>query len=148
MICSPEGNILFIRLVPIKTLILTISGNLTNHMTLQSIIQTESNPEISLSLFTRNQQEFQLLKFVMGMIVEVLGEKRSGRSFFKLFIATSIVFRNCLMIRITVQRRSHQRCSIKKFVLKNFAKLTGKDLYQGLFLIKLRGTHFLHNTSG
>ena len=69
----------------------------------------------------------------MGMIVEVLGEERSGKIFFKLFIATSIAFRNYLMIRITVQRRSHQRYSIKKFVLTNFAKLTGKDLYQGLF---------------
>ena len=75
----------------------------------------------------------------MGMIVEVLGEERSGKSFFKLFIAISIAFRNCLMIRITVQRRSDQRCSIKKFVLKNFAKLTGKDLY---FYNKVAGNTF------
>ena len=35
-------------------------------------------------------------------------------------------------------RRSHQRCSLKKGVLKNFTKFTGKHLCQSLFLIKLQ----------
>ena len=30
-------------------------------------------------------------------------------------------------------RSSHQRCSVKKVVLRNFAKLTGKHLCQSLF---------------
>ena len=34
-------------------------------------------------------------------------------------------------------RSSHQRCSIKKGVLKNFAKFTGKQLCQGLFFNKV-----------
>ena len=34
-------------------------------------------------------------------------------------------------------RNSHRRCSIKKGVLKNFAKLTGKHLFQSLFFYKV-----------
>ena len=36
-------------------------------------------------------------------------------------------------------RRSYRRCSVKIVVLKNFAKLTGKHLYQGLFFNKVVG---------
>ena len=36
-------------------------------------------------------------------------------------------------------RNSHQRCSIKKDVLKNFAKFTGKHLCQSLFFNKVVG---------
>ena len=32
----------------------------------------------------------------------------------------------------TINRSSHRRCSIKKGILKNFAKYIGKHLYQGL----------------
>ena len=35
-------------------------------------------------------------------------------------------------------RSSHWRCSVKKGVLKNFAKFTGKHLCRSLFLIKLQ----------
>ena len=34
-------------------------------------------------------------------------------------------------------RSSHQRCSVKKGVLRNFEKSTGKHLCQSLFLVKL-----------
>ena len=34
-------------------------------------------------------------------------------------------------------RSSHQRCSVKKGVLKNFTKFTGKHLYRSFFLIKM-----------
>ena len=49
------------------------------------------------------------------------------------FIAESlmIAINNCLT------RSSHQRCSIKKAVLKNFAIFTGKHLRWSFFLIKL-----------
>ena len=36
-------------------------------------------------------------------------------------------------------RCSHQRCSVKKCVLRNFAKFTGKHLSQNLFLNKVAG---------
>ena len=35
-------------------------------------------------------------------------------------------------------RSSHQRCSVKKSVLRNFEKSTGKHLCQSLFLVKLQ----------
>ena len=35
-------------------------------------------------------------------------------------------------------KSSHRRCSVKKGVLRNFVKFTGKHLCQSLFLIKLQ----------
>ena len=40
------------------------------------------------------------------------------------------IFRKFLMATI---RNSHQRCSVRKGVLRNFTKFTGKDLCQSLF---------------
>ena len=71
-------------------------------------------------------------------------------------------------IRLLIVRSSHQRCSVRKGVLRNFAKFTGGHLCQNLFLIKRRPlltrriwhryfpvnfakflrTPFLQNTSG
>ena len=39
-------------------------------------------------------------------------------------------------------RSSHRRCSVKKAVLKNFAKLTGKHLCQSLFFNKVAGVAY------
>ena len=39
-------------------------------------------------------------------------------------------------------RSSHQRCSVKKGVLRNFAKFTRKRLYWSLFLTKLQASRF------
>ena len=44
-----------------------------------------------------------------------------------------IVIVNSFMIDISLIRSNHQRCSIKKVVLKNFAKFSGKHLCQSLF---------------
>ena len=51
-------------------------------------------------------------------------------------VPTSIVFMNT--------RRIHQRCSLEKTSLKNFAIFTGKHLCRSLFLIKLQ-INFLIN---
>ena len=45
-----------------------------------------------------------------------------------------------LYIGYNLYRSSHQRCSMKKGVLRNFAKFTGKHLYQSLFLTKLQAS--------
>ena len=75
--------------------------------------------------------------------------------------------------RTVKNKSSHQRCSLKKVVLRNLTKFTGKHLCQGLFFDKVAGlrpatllkkrrwrrcfpvksakflrTHFLQNTSG
>ena len=36
-------------------------------------------------------------------------------------------------------RSSHQKCTVKKDVLRNFTKLTGKYMCQGLFFNKVAG---------
>ena len=41
-----------------------------------------------------------------------------------------------------IGRSSHRRCSIKKGALKNFAKVTGKNLCQSLFINKDAGPSF------
>ena len=38
-----------------------------------------------------------------------------------------------------MNRSSHQRCSLRKGVLRNFAKFTGKHLRQSLFFNKVAG---------
>ena len=45
-----------------------------------------------------------------------------------------------------LSRSSHQRCSVRKGVLRNFAQFIGKHLCQSLFLIKLHGLHRLQET--
>ena len=39
----------------------------------------------------------------------------------------------------STNKRSHWRCSLRKRVLRNFAKFTGKHLYHSLFLNKVTG---------
>ena len=50
---------------------------------------------------------------------------------------------NALIVTVKVWnvqgRSSHQRCSIQKGVLKDFAKFTGKHLRQSLFFNKVAG---------
>ena len=51
----------------------------------------------------------------------------------------------------TLYRSSHRRCSEKQDVLRNFAKFTGKHLWQRLFFNKVAGLrhtfkHALKNT--
>ena len=40
---------------------------------------------------------------------------------------------------LNFDRSSHRRCCLKRSFLRNFAKFTGKDLCQGLFLNKVAG---------
>ena len=47
-----------------------------------------------------------------------------------------ILFWQSSQIGVVRFRSSHQRCSLKKFVLRNFTKFTGKHLCQSLFIKK------------
>ena len=40
---------------------------------------------------------------------------------------------------LAIARSSHQRCSVRKDVLRNFPKFTGKHLCQSLFFNKVAG---------
>ena len=46
---------------------------------------------------------------------------------------------NCENSMLLIYRSSHQMCSMKKGVLRNFAKFTGKLLCQSLFFNKVAG---------
>ena len=69
-------------------------------------------------------------------------------AFFVISIATSD--RDQLLIAISQEdfqccmlyRSSHRRCSVRKGVVKNFAKFTGKHLCQSLFINKLQAKPF------
>ena len=49
----------------------------------------------------------------------------------------------CFIQISTKSKSSHQRCSAKKGVLKNFTKFTGKHLRQSLFFNKVAGAETL-----
>ena len=51
----------------------------------------------------------------------------------------------CMLLTGANTRGSEWRCFVKKDVLKNFAKLTGKHLCQSLFCNKVAGGSFLKN---
>ena len=148
MVCSPEGNILSIRLVPIKTTILTISGNLTSYMTLQPIIQTKSNPEIPFISFHGDLVGFQHLRFVMGMVVEDFREKRSGKSFFQSFYSHITCFQKLFDDSHNNTKKKPPEMFYKEICPKKFRKTHRKGPVPRPFLIKLWATPFLHNTSG
>ena len=44
----------------------------------------------------------------------------------------------CNGMMLSINRSSHQRCPIRKGVLRNFAKFTGKHLYLSLFFNKVQ----------
>ena len=51
----------------------------------------------------------------------------------------TIMLMNVFRLRLYKKfyRNSHQRCSLREGVLRNFAKFTGKHLYQNLFFNKV-----------
>ena len=66
-------------------------------------------------------------------------------TFFKLYKCYQLVRRityfdfSEIMVADHIIRSSHLRCSVKKVVLRNFAKFTGKPLCQSLFFNKVAG---------
>ena len=76
-------------------------------------------------------------------------------AFIDLFYGYHYLLFHLLRLHVTscvynMYRSSHQRCSLKKGVLKNLANFTGKHLCWSLFLIKLQawGTPILKNICG
>ena len=46
------------------------------------------------------------------------------------------------LIRKYITRSNHQKCSIKKGVIRNFVKFTGKHLCQSIFFNKVAGLRY------
>ena len=65
-----------------------------------------------------------------------------------IFLAWQMIMRTCWNKRFSIfsenNRSSHQRCSMKKGVFKNFAKFTGKHLCQSLRAIASVPFRFFH----
>ena len=84
---------------------------------------------------------FSLRHFVSSLLLFVLvihpfyGQNRMGASDIEKHIE--------MLIQQAVYRSSHQRCSIKNGVLKNFAKLAGKHLCKSLFFNEVAGREHL-----
>ena len=51
----------------------------------------------------------------------------------------SAFYNNCMKVQKRIFINSHRRCSVRKGVLKNFAKFTRKHLYQSLFFNEVTG---------
>ena len=47
-----------------------------------------------------------------------------------------------MSLKEIMEAASHQRCSVRKCVLRNFTKFTGKHLCPSLFFNKVAGLHF------
>ena len=60
-----------------------------------------------------------------------------SKAFYKL--NHNLLIAKLLSNHLLKERSSHQRCSVKKSVLRNFAKFTGNNLYQSLFFNKVAG---------
>ena len=68
--------------------------------------------------------------------------------FIPYYFSTTLMYET-LRISTTIKRSSHPEVFCIKGVLRNFAKFTGKHLYQGLLFNKVAGVGlFLQNTSG
>ena len=69
--------------------------------------------------------------------------KLAGNSLVKTLWQNKVAQTNISVAGIATNRSSHQRCSMKKCVLKNFVKFTGKHLCQRLFFNKVAGPAML-----
>ena len=68
--------------------------------------------------------------------------------YFRTAILQNICERMLLILSWSFYRSNHQRCSMRKGVLRNFAKFTGKHLCQSLFFCRLRPATLLKRDSG
>ena len=65
--------------------------------------------------------------------------KRKPREYNFLFIFSSCSYLKCSCKKWQKSRSSHRRCSVRKGVLRNFAKFTGKHPCQRLFFNRVGG---------
>ena len=70
-------------------------------------------------------------------VVSFFSKKVTSETF-EWFLTATLITAN-ILIQLYLCKSSHQRCSIIKGVLRNFAKFTGKHLCQSLFFNKFAG---------
>ena len=97
--------------------------------------------------------ETSVIKFVLDKIDKILPKKKFNSGFcMPVFLNSpqNAIFRRMRNYSVLVEfskicsnRSSHQRCSMKKEVLGNLSKFTGKHLCQSLFSNKVAGLSIL-----
>ena len=75
--------------------------------------------------------------FTLTLFVEIMTELWSPDKLWFGSIVISVCFAMRFCVAVPPFRSSHRRCSVRKGVLTNFAKFTGKHLCQSLFFNKL-----------
>ena len=72
--------------------------------------------------------------YIIYYLCEIIkGSKPYGAFLFTIFPS------NVSLTMMTLSRSNHKRCSVRKCVLRNFTKFTGKHMYQSLFFNKVAG---------
>ena len=95
-------------------------------------------------------QKYSKYQTIAQQFSEAEGNEKDLKSKYVHFIQKYYIYISCLFFEIkrfsvwSFIRSSHQRCSIKKGVLRNFIKFTGKHLCQGLFFNKVE--HRIYRT--
>ena len=110
--------------------------NTLSHLTFGRIINVKSNFRLSLArmLHGKWKQNKNILRLKTLNLIK----------FFWFWCKKSVNPRNTNKLQIFItkyinDRSSHQRCSVKKDVLRNFATFTGKHLCQRLLFNKVAG---------
>ena len=104
------------------------TSNQTSGQTSGQISPTQSPPEPSKQ---KDKCKFSKTSLFCKSLARLLFLKQNKSKALKIETSSS---------NFSITRSRHQRGSIKKGVLKNFEILTGKHLYQGLFLRKLQAS--------
>ena len=76
--------------------------------------------------------------------------KKSGKLHYPNFFSLLMRFWSFCLLKMIItvpgHRSNHQRCSVRKGVLRNFTKFIGKHLCQSLFFNKVAGLHLFYRT--
>ena len=109
---SKELKFLDVRRFPMDIYLLNVNGRITR-----------TRCEICLKLTIKTPERFKSMSAVSVVDFEQINVYRVASNSENLYMTTTD----------KTSRSSHQRCSMKKGVLRKFAKLTGKHLCQSLF---------------
>ena len=92
-------------------------------------LKTPCHIKLNFFLWTKLQENLLLAKYLISVAVPLMLRNCFKNHFWKL--------ENCFDKYLRQGRSSRRRCSVKKGVLRDFAKLTGKHLCQSLFVNKV-----------
>ena len=96
-------------------------------------------PSLSVLASTQPQRSTNIVKILVTLAVEVVVVENFNISHFNPWWTWSLsLLQIDFLTPSTIYKSSHRRCSVRKGVLRNFAKLTGKHVCQSLFFSSFR----------